>query len=85
MFFQVSSILMALDMVLCIVWEDPNARYTYLDRIGDILVTLDTNNVVEILMWMGTMLEETVALHKLWLLSINLLPSSESRSNALPR
>ena len=85
MFFQVSSILMALDMIPRIVWEDPSARHTYLGRAGDILVTLDIDNVVEISMWMGTMPEETVALRELWLLFVNLLPSSESKSNALPR
>lgn len=62
-----------------IVWEFIGPRRLYLPRVGDVLITLDVNNVAETSFWNERRPPSYTAIRSAWIVVVETLPSSETR------
>jgi hypothetical protein len=61
-----------------IVWEFTGPCRLYLPRIGDVLITLDVNNIAETSFWNERWLPSCTAIRSAWIVVVETLPSSEA-------
>jgi hypothetical protein len=66
-----------------IVWEFTRPRRLYLPRIGDVLITLDVNNVAEMSFWNERWPPSYTAIRSAWIVVVETIPSSEAGSAGL--
>jgi hypothetical protein len=66
-----------------IVWEFRGLHRLYLPRVGDVLITLDVNNVAETSFWNERWPPSYTAIRSAWIVVVETLPSSETGSAGL--
>jgi hypothetical protein len=66
-----------------IVWEFTRPRRLYLPRIGDVLITLDVNNVAEMSFWNERRPPSYTAIRSAWIVVVETVPSSKAGSAGL--
>ena len=64
--------------MLDIVWEFTGPRRLYLPHVGDVLIILDVNNVVEASFWNKRQPPSYTAIRSVWIVVVETLPSSET-------
>ena len=70
-------------LVLDIVWEFIGPRRLYLPRVGNVLITLNINNIAETSFWNKRWLPSYIAIRSAWIVVVETLPSSEIGSAGL--
>ena len=72
-------LLMDLLLILDIAWEGSVPRTPYVPRTGDVLITLDVNNVAETSFWTGRMPSTYTGIRGAWIVAVETILSTEAR------